>query len=158
MHMTSRKDTNGALSDRTPVAAVHRAPRRGQDGFSIVEVVIAVLLLSLVFMGLSQTYSRGRRQINYEEDRRKATALTQGHLDGLRRDLSYDDLPSLDGTSTTYVIDNRTYVVSHVVTQGSPEVLATTVDVTTSWTAQLPGGGTTTRSIVSTTIYARGMP
>ena len=129
-----------------------------RGGFSIVEVVIAVLLLSLVFMGLSQTYSRGRRQINYEEDRRKATAITQGHFDGIRRDLTYEDLPSLDGTATTYVVDDRTFTITHAVTTATPEPLATTIDVSTAWIAQLPGGGTTTRTIVSTTIFARGMP
>ncbi len=134
------------------------SPRRRSDGgFTLFEILIAAVLLLIVFFGLAQIYSRGRRQLGYEEDRRKATEVAQARLDGIRRDFRYDDLPLLDGTDTTLVVDNRPYVVSHEVTAGTPEDQTTTVGVTVSWSA-LVGGSSITRDLSTTTILARGMP
>ena len=139
-----------------PVEARLRRSSRG--GFTLIETVIAVLLLSIIFLGLAQVYARGQRQINYEEDRRKATAVAQARLDGIRRDFGYDGLAALDGSDTTFVVDNRAFLVSHIVTTDVPEPQSTTLDLTVTWVAQLPGGGTVNRTLDCTTILGRGMP
>jgi type II secretory pathway pseudopilin PulG len=131
--------------------------RPGRSGFSLIETMIAAILLIVVFFGLAQVYARGRRQIDYEEDRRKASAVAQARLDGIRRDFRYDDLPGLAGTDTTYAVDGRTYTVGHAVQAGVPEAQATTVTVTVAWNAAIEGG-TVARDLACTTILARGLP
>jgi Tfp pilus assembly protein PilV len=130
---------------------------RLRDGFSLLEVMIAAMLLIIVFFGLAQLYTRGRTQIDYEEDRRKATAVAQARLDGLRRDYTYDRLPAVNGTDTTFVVDNRSYRVHHYIYRGRPETNATTESLVVYWNARTYAG-TITRSLSTTTIVARGMP
>jgi hypothetical protein len=119
--------------------------------------MIAALLLIVVFFGLAQIYTRSRTQLDYEEDRRKATAVAQMRLDGIRRDYRYEDLASLDATDTTFVSDGWHYTVSHAVTAGSPEPHATAIDITVSWVAKV-GEADVHRTLETSTILARGMP
>ncbi len=130
---------------------------RASSGFSLLEVMIAAVLLVMVFFGLAQLYTRGRTQIDYEEDRRKATAVAQARLDGLRRDYTYDLLPPLNGTDTTFTVDNRGFRVHHVIRAEWPQVNATTESLVVSWTARTYGGPIT-RTLNTTTIVGRGMP
>jgi Tfp pilus assembly protein PilV len=137
-------------------SCVDRRRRRGEAGFSLLEVFVAAFLLIIVFFGLAQTYMRGRVQIGYEEDRRKATAVAQWRLDGIRRDFAFDDLASLDGTTLTTQVDNRNYTIVHAITSG-PESHAMTVELTITWQADV-GGSDVSRSLVATTILGRGLP
>ena len=132
-----------------------RGRMRLDSGFTLIEVMVSSFLLMIVFFGLAQTYSRGRRQMGYEEDRRKATAVLQARVDCLRRDYSYDTLPSL--TDTTYVVGNESYTVRHSVSIADPEIHSTTLALQVSWTAQTEGG-TVTRTEDCTTILSRGLP
>lgn len=129
--------------------------RRLESGFTLIEVMIASMLLLVVFFGLAQTYSRGRRQMGYEEDRRKASAILQARIDCLRRDYSYDTLSAL--ADTVYVVDNRNYTVSHTVSAADPEPQSTTVGLQISWIARTEGG-TVNRTEDCTTILSRGLP
>lgn len=140
---------NGKLSD------IGRA--RPAAGFSLVEVLVAAVLLMVVFFGLAQTHARARRQLDYEEDRRKASAVAQWRLDGIRRDYRYDDLVTLNGVDTTYVVDDRTYRVTLDVTSGAPEAQATLLAATVTWTAKV-ADDEVDRSLTTTTILARGLP
>jgi Tfp pilus assembly protein PilV len=134
-----------------------RVPASREDGFSLLEVMVAALLLLIVFFGLAQLYTRGRTQMGYEEDRRKATAVAQARLDGIRRDYGYDALAALNGTTTSYTVDGRNFSVLHAVTTDSPEPQSTSITLTVSWAAKTYSG-TVTRSLNTTTILARGMP
>jgi Tfp pilus assembly protein PilV len=125
-------------------------------GFSLLETLVAAFLLIFVFFGLAQIYYRGRVQLGFEEDRRKATAVAQARLDGIRRDFAYDDLPALAGTDTTYTVDNRTYTVSHAVAAETPEPKATTITLTVTWQA-IVRGNPIDRTLVVTTILGRGL-
>jgi Tfp pilus assembly protein PilV len=145
---------------------VHRHKQCGhrprESGFALLEVFVAAILLIIVFLGLAQTYWRGRREIDYEEDRRKATAVLQARFDGIRRDHRYSDLPLMDGTrpvatDTTYTVDGRRFTVSHSITQGVPEPQATTVTLTVTWKARV-GSTQVNRSLSATTILGRAMP
>jgi prepilin-type N-terminal cleavage/methylation domain-containing protein len=134
-----------------------RRPRRLDEGFSLVEVMVAAVLLLIVFYGISQYYVRGRTQLDFEENRRKATAIGEARLDGIRRDFRYDDLTTLNGRDTTYVLENKNFRVSHTVTVDTPEAQATTVTITVNWTERVAGNNVA-RSLQATTILARGMP
>ncbi len=67
-----------------------RGPRPGESGFSLIEVMVAAILVIIVMYGLMQFFVRGRIQVDYEEDRRKATAVAQERIEQLRRwDFAY---------------------------------------------------------------------
>lgn len=134
-----------------------RRRRNPQSGFTLLEVMVASVLLLIVFSGLAQIYSRGRVQIGYEEDRRRATAILQARIDGLRRDYAYDTLASLAGNDTTYTVGNLNYTVSHSVSVADPEPQATTLTLQVSWPARTVSG-TVTRTHSCSTILARGLP
>jgi len=133
--------------------ASHPTKRRhlGQQGFTLLEVMIAALILIIVMYGVAQFYTRGRRQIDYEEERRKATAAAQFRLDELKT-FSYQLLPSYDGTDTTMVVDGRTYTVGLDVTPEDPNDHATTVVAEVEWDLGLTGD---TRTLEVTTIIGR---
>jgi hypothetical protein len=126
-------------------------------GFSVVETLIAAVLLLIVFFMMAQAYTRGRVLLDHEEDRRRATAVLQARLDGIRRDFTYDNLGSLAGSDTTYVVDDLAYTVSHQVLVGTPEVHATTLTLTVTWNAVVDGTNVP-RSHSCVTILARGLP
>jgi prepilin-type N-terminal cleavage/methylation domain-containing protein len=134
-------------------------PKRSEEGFTLLEVMVAASLLLVVFYGVTQFYVRGRTQLDFEEHRRKASAVAQARLDGIRRDRRYDQLAALNntGTDTTYVLENKNYAVHHQVVVGTPEPQATTVTVTVTWTARVAGANVN-RTLVASTILARGMP
>jgi Tfp pilus assembly protein PilV len=135
-----------------------RRPLGDQRGLTLLEVLIAAILLIIIFFGLAQYYTRGRTHLNYEEDRRKATAVVQDRIDGIRRDYRYDDLfTSLNGRDTTYVVDQRTYTVKHEVLPNTPEDQATTLHLTIEWDVVV-GENTFKRTHDVTTILGRGMP
>jgi prepilin-type N-terminal cleavage/methylation domain-containing protein len=133
--------------------------KQGQSGFSLLEVMVAAFLLLVVFFGLAHIYTRGRVQMNHEEDRRRATAVLQARLDGIRRDYSFATLASLNGATndTTYNVDGWNYTVHHVVSMGVPEPQAATVELTLTWAIPNDPQGDT-RSMSTTTILGRSMP
>jgi Tfp pilus assembly protein PilV len=143
------------------------SPMGGTAGFSLLEVMVAATLILVIFYGVGRFYVGGRRQLDYEEDRRKATAVIQARLDGIRRDYTFETLPSLDGTSKTYTVRDslyaKTYILSHSVSHwwdSHPTANATQADtltLTATWTAKV-GNGTVNRSASTTTVLARGMP
>jgi prepilin-type N-terminal cleavage/methylation domain-containing protein len=128
-----------------------------QRGFSLLEVLVASFLLIIVFFGLAQLHARGRRQIDYEEDRRKATGVLQSRLDGIRRDYTFDTLPSLNGTILSLAVDSRPYTIAHVVTPDD-SLQMDTVRLAVTWQARTSGGATVNRTMTASTLLARGMP
>ncbi len=129
---------------------------RDRSGFSLLEVLVAAFLLMVVFFGLAHIYTRGRVQMDHEEDRRRATAVLQARLDGIRRDYTFSTLPSLNGAEndTTYDVDDWPYTVHHVVTMDTPEIGAATVELTVTWAIPNDPQGDT-RSLTATTILGR---
>jgi type II secretory pathway pseudopilin PulG len=90
-----------------------RAFPTAEAGFSLLEVMIAGVILILVFWGLMQFAVRGRTQVDFEEDRRKATAVGQQRIEEARR-WTYAYLEALDGTAvdTAMTVDGQDYTVS----------------------------------------------
>ncbi len=113
-----RRAAQPALSKETHQTTMTRpAARRdhptAERGFSLLEVMIAAVILILVFYGLAQFYARGRTQIDFEEDRRKATAVGQERIEEARR-WTYAYLEFLDGSvvDTAMTVDGQDYTVS----------------------------------------------
>ncbi|MFO7653334.1 MAG: hypothetical protein R6X25_05860 [Candidatus Krumholzibacteriia bacterium] len=142
------------MRHRSAATGSRRGPSR--DGFSLLEVIIAASLLLVVFFGLTQVYTRGRTQVDFEEERRKATAVLQSHIDAIRRDYSYDTLVSVP--DTTYVVDGRTYEIAHNITLDTPDPHAATLELTVTWTSRKLSGVTFDRQMTTTTILGRALP
>lgn len=131
--------------------------RRGTAGFTLIEVMVASFTLLLVFFGLAQLHARTHAQVVNEDHWRQASGVARSRLERVRRYQRYDDLATLAATDTTYVVDGRTYTVSHAVTTGSPELQSSEVTVTVTWNEQLAQGAVP-RSLSCTTIIARSLP
>lgn len=124
----------------------------------MLEVMVASLLLLIVLFGLAQFYTRGRTQVDYEEYRRKATAVSQTRMDALRRDFRYEDLPALDETDTTYVVDGRNYRVLHDVRSPIPPgSQSTEVILNVIWTTRV-ANATVPETLRTISFLGRGMP
>jgi len=138
-----------------PAAIVH-----DQRGITLIEVLIAALILVIVMFWLTQYYVQGRKHLDYEEHRRKATALAQARLDEVR-EWSYDSLVGLiDSTSVDSVmtVDGRTYTVRLLLSAG-PAPHTTTVSAVVEWEAAVdydPGNAFTRRD-TTTTIIGRSL-
>jgi hypothetical protein len=120
--------------------------------------MVASLLLLVVLFGLAQFYTRGRTQVDFEEYRRKATAVAQTRMDALRRDFRYDDLPGLDGSDTTYVVDGKSYLVTHEVRSPVPPgSQSTEVILNVIWTLSVAGSDVPD-TLQTISMLGRGMP
>jgi hypothetical protein len=134
------------------------APVRNERGLTILEVLIAAVLLIIVLFWLAQFYVQGRKHIDYEEHRRKATAVAQARLDALR-EWPYDSLQVWVGAGTldtTLVMDGRTYDV-HLLFAAGPNPHTTEVSAVVEWNAAVPyePGNTYTRRDTTTTFIGR---
>jgi len=140
-----------------------RGPHAGQSGFSLIEVLVASVIVILVMYGLMQFFVRGRVQVDYEEDRRKATAVAQDWTEAIRRwDFGYlvsrETCNGLACNDTTFTVDNRTYKAALTVDYDNAvdENLAK-IDVNVSWTFAVDynQGNKTSRSVTVTTLMGR---
>ncbi len=140
----------------TNIKKTARRLSRCQNGVTLVEVMVAAFILLIAFAGLTQIYTRGRTQIDLEENRRKATSVAQARIEAIRRTHDYDDLINLDDRITSFVVDGQTFQISHNVTVDSPETHSTEIQITVSWTASLQGGDVS-RSMSCSTIFGRSL-
>lgn len=134
-----------------------REQRVREHGFTLIEVMVAAVVLLLVYFGAAQYAARSRTQMDLDESRRVANSIARARLESLRREESFDTLATLAGRDTTYVVGTRTYTVTHAVQAGVPETFASTVTVTVGWN-KLIGGNTVPRTLTLTSIFGRSIP
>lgn len=127
-----------------------------REGFTLLEVMIAAILILLLFYGLARVHASARAQMGLQEHRRVAAMVLQSHFESIRRDYDYDSLDDLDGAEETVELEGRTYTVSSEISVGVPEDQATTIEVEVAWTEEV-GGSPIPRSVTGTTILARGL-
>jgi hypothetical protein len=125
---------------------------------TLIEVLISAVILIVVMFWLTQYYVQGRKHLDYEEHRRKATALAQARLDEVRG-WSYDSLISfMDSTvvDTLMNVDGREYTVSLILSPG-PNPHSTVVSAVVEWEAALSyeSSNTFPRRDTTTTIIGR---
>lgn len=137
---------------------IGRKPRRAGDrGFTLIEVMVASVVLLLVFFGAAHYSAKSRSQMQLEEDRRTADDVARARLESIRRGENFESLVTLTSRDTSYVVDGRTYSVSHTVQTDVPETNAATVAVTVSWNAHI-AGIPVARSLTLTSILGRCIP
>jgi Tfp pilus assembly protein PilV len=126
-------------------------------GFSLIEVMIASLLVLLVFFGLAQVHAYGKGQLKMDENYRKATLLARSRMDDIRGTLTYDDLMSLDSVDSTYTIGGRDFTLSHDIQVDVPEDNAATIALTVSWNEVIKGNDVertlSCESIIGRSVY-----
>lgn len=81
-----------------------------QQGFSLIEVVIALGLLAMVLISVSAMFSEGRHEVQSGRTASEALALSRSILEEMKGWAFHQtySMYGLDGTATTYTVDTRT--------------------------------------------------
>lgn len=95
-----------------------------ESGFSLVEVLVAAVIFSLVIVGLMSVFISGNKHIIHTRERMTSTQLGKFFLDPLQTHVRQDTWASGNELSTaglnkpggSKVINNRTFTETHNVT------------------------------------------
>ena len=91
----------------------------GEDGFSLVELLVAIALFGLVLAALTGALISSARSIGDQRLRTAATRVATDHLETLRA-VPFDELDARAGLTTTTTPDGRTFSVDTTVTAIDP--------------------------------------
>jgi prepilin-type N-terminal cleavage/methylation domain-containing protein len=105
------------------------ANRRGERGFSLVELLFAMVLLSIGLLGVASIFPLGTRFVSAGKITSTAVALASEKMEELQ------SMPanSLSLNEGSYSEDVSPYTRSWVITDDSPIVGMKQIRVTTSW-------------------------
>lgn len=151
------------LSDKRGWKVSRWAATRGQEGFTVVELLVAMSLFGVVMMATAGVFIASARSVGDQRLRTAATRLASDHLESLRGlPFAELDLPAVLAP-TTATVHGKTFTIGTSVrlidaatgalalVSGAEEIKELTATVT--WT--VPGGDTRT---VSTTTAVAGDP
>jgi type IV pilus assembly protein PilV len=113
-------------------APVRRPRARRSAGFTLVEVIVAIVLLGVGLMGLAALSTTVTRANVQSSSLTTATALAQERAERLRT----EDYDALASGNDSRVVDNVAYTRSWVVTADDPEPGLKTVAIAVSWTTR----------------------
>lgn len=146
-----------------------RATRRGEAGFSLLELIIASLILVILATAIIEAGLRSRNQIDYEEVRRRAITIGQERFETMRAQFDYDSIATRNidtvivdnmggnGPPTTFALTSRMHRGHLDIVADSLEDYVKFVSATVSWEAQGLDGATATRQVVLNTFFFRGL-
>jgi Tfp pilus assembly protein PilV len=122
-------------------ASHHRVDRRQrfQSGSSLIEIIIATLILGFVVIGLTQFFARGRYWFDQEERKRVATLLAQ---EACERTVALG-YPQIANWNETRKVSYLPYSIAVTVQTDTPEPEIKTIRSTVTWQAK----PTVTRSV-----------
>jgi type IV pilus assembly protein PilV len=112
--------------------SVRRPCGRRSAGFTLVEVIVAIVLLGVGLMGMAALSTTVTRANVQSSSLTTATALAQERAERLRT----EDYDALASGNDSRVVDNVTYTRSWVVTADDPEPGLKTVAIAVSWTTR----------------------
>ena len=124
----SRVRSDGLLR---PAPSAVRA-RTSPDGFTLIEMMVAILLLGVGLMGLAALSSTVTRANVHSSARTTANALAQERIERLRTD-AYD---AIVNGSDVRTVDGIAYARSWDISADDPEPGLKTVVVTVTWTSR----------------------
>jgi hypothetical protein len=107
------------------------------------------------------SYSLGRRNIDREEVKRKATAIAQDRIEQVKSRYAHDPLTPgwlniiKAKVDTTYIVDGTTFTVSSTVVEEPVYKRRKTVSLDVSWTAKKNNNTPVVRKIRATTDITR---
>lgn len=125
----------------------------GDEGFTLVELMIAIVLLMFISLALMQTAMVGIQSNTKNVIRDEATQIAQQKLDHLRN-VPYDDLEGIYNGTTGSVtrtfrnIDQK-YTVTNSITEPSAAVSTLRMNVTVGWTWRSVSYSTTVSTVRS---------
>lgn len=91
-------------------------PANGTGGFTMIEILIASVLLAILIVGLAMFFASMLRQSDVLDDRTRALELAKGGLEEMRT-VDFDTVPSPDavyGPETIEKFDRWVYVSTPV--------------------------------------------
>ncbi|HEX2024089.1 MAG TPA: type II secretion system protein, partial [Acidimicrobiales bacterium] len=88
---------------------------RGEDGFSLVELLVAMSVFGLVMTAVTGAFISSTRSIGAQRLRTAATRVATGHLERLRT-LPFGELDAQAGQTTTTTPDGRSFTIDTSVT------------------------------------------
>jgi len=107
--------------------------RRREEGFTVVEVMVAVVNLGIVLLGINAVLLSGFAQAAVSKAASDAAAVAQQQLETLR-DVSYANI--LAAPTTTVTVGSYTYTVNRTVTVNDPVPNIKHITVTVTWNLQ----------------------
>lgn len=126
--MSSRSiSAAGAETSRLP--CFRAAGKPAERGSSLLEVMIAVLIVSIVSVAMSVFFARGRFMFDQEEHKRVGTLIAQQALERAKG-MNYADVAAW---SDTLIVANITYDLAVSVQTGAPAADMKTVRAVTTW-------------------------
>lgn len=117
---------------------------RGEDGFTILEVLVATFILVFVIQATAALMLAAMTQATVSRRATEAAALAQRELE-MCRDMPYDDIMSEPAKTET--VGSNTYTLERVVTTNDPAPNMKRIRVTVTWSAHGP------KTYVVETIY-----
>ena len=150
--------------------ALQRAMRfqvriRSEAGVTLLETLIAAVILLFVLLSMISGYTLGRINIDREEVKRKATAIAQDRLETVKsryaHNTDFDGWAQIwpDGIDTTYVVDGTTFTVASTVTPSTGSTRddgsRKTINLDVRWTAKKNNNTAVVRTIRATTDITR---
>jgi Tfp pilus assembly protein PilV len=124
-------------------AALLRAVR-AESGASLLEIVIAALIVTIVSVGMVEFFARGRANFDQEERKRVATLLAQ---EALERAVAMP-YAAIGNSTQTRVVSGKSYEVVVTSQVDVPEADIKTIRATVTWQAR----PTVTRTVDLTTM------
>lgn len=104
-------------------------PRSDQRGTSLIEIVVATLILSIIAIGMVEFFARGHAGFDQEERKRVGTLLAQEALERTVA-LSYDQIDDWTEDRTIGTVD---YTITVTAVDDAPESDMKTVACTVTW-------------------------
>ncbi len=139
-------------------------PVSNQRGLTLLEVMIAALVLLFVLLSMVSGYMLGRVNLDREEVKRRAIGLAQDRLETVRArsiaSVAAWELVVPARIDTTYVLDGTTFRLTSTVDDSLPTTPTTkpvrkTVTVNVGWTIIKKDASTVARSIRSSTVMSK---
>ncbi|KPA09477.1 type IV pilus modification protein PilV [Candidatus Magnetomorum sp. HK-1] len=82
-----------------------------QEGVSIVEIMIAIMILSVGFLAIAKLQSKALRDVHWAQKRVTAIFLAQSYMESI----PFDDLDSYHGNKKKVSMDNNDYFITTTV-------------------------------------------
>ena len=126
----------------------HLSKLRDSKGFTLLELMIALVILAVGLLGLASLQVMAIKGNSYGQQMTVASTLAQNQLEQLRQTAG----ALANGNDSVTDQNGITYTRNWQVTPNSPQAGATTVLITISWTGPVGTGGQAIRTINVRTI------
>jgi len=102
-----------------------------QKGISILEIMVAILILTTGFLAVAKLQSQAMKDLNWSQTRTTAVLLAQSYIESI----PFDDLDDFHGESNKKVVDvdNHTYTILTNINPLGNAATQKTIEISVSW-------------------------